>query len=113
MPGSVRLGRRAGKAERTVRTAPGSTVRAMGPIRVFGEHDAGTLAQLERCVAVEAGARGVLCADGHLGYSMPIGGVVAYRDHVSPSGVGMDIGCGNKAVRTTLSHDDLAADLPR
>jgi tRNA-splicing ligase RtcB len=82
-------------------------------IHVFGDHDERTLEQLETCVAAEEGAEGVLCADGHLGYSMPIGGVVAYRDHLSPSGVGFDIGCGNKAVRTTLTHGDIAADLPR
>ena len=56
---------------------------------------------------------GVLCADGHVGYSQPVGGAVAYRDHISVSGVGYDIGCGNKAVRTDLRHDDVAADLPR
>jgi tRNA-splicing ligase RtcB len=62
-------------------------------IRVFGDHDEKTIKQLERCVEAEEGARGVLCADGHLGYSQPIGGVVAYREHVSPSGAGYDIGC--------------------
>jgi tRNA-splicing ligase RtcB len=82
-------------------------------IRVIGDHDADTIQQLERCVAAEPGAAGVLCADGHLGYSMPIGGVVAYREHVSPSGVGFDIACGNKAVRTALRYDDVAGDLPR
>jgi tRNA-splicing ligase RtcB len=82
-------------------------------IRIFGDHDAATVAQLERCVAAEEGARGVLCADGHLGYSQPIGGVVAYREHVSPSGCGFDIGCGNKAVRTELRAADLRPDLPR
>ena len=55
----------------------------------------------------------MLCADGHVGYSQPVGGAVAYRDHISVSGVGYDIGCGNKAVRTDLRHDDIAADLPR
>lgn len=74
---------------------------------VFGEHDAKTIQQLETCVAAEEGARGVLCADGHLGYSQPIGGVVAYREHISPSGVGYDIGCGNKAVLTDLYMSDL------
>ena len=44
---------------------------------------------------------------------MPIGGVVAYRDHISPSGVGFDIGCGNLAVRTGLRHADVAPALPR
>src|SRR5215218_8202516 len=82
-------------------------------IRIFGEHDAATVEQLENCVAAEPGAAGVLCADGHLGYSMPIGGVVAYREHLSPSGVGFDIACGNKAARTTLSYPDVADDLPR
>jgi tRNA-splicing ligase RtcB len=62
-------------------------------VHILGDHDEQTVRQLEQCVAVEPGAQGVLCADGHLGYSMPIGGVVAYREHVSPSGVGFDIGC--------------------
>jgi tRNA-splicing ligase RtcB len=82
-------------------------------IRIFGDHDDRTVRQLERCVAEEDGSRGVLCADGHLGYSAPIGGVVAYRDHVSPAAVGYDIACGNKATRTALRADDLRPDLPR
>ena len=44
----------------------------------------------------------MLCADGHVGYSQPIGGALAYPDHISPSGVGYDIACGNKACRTNL-----------
>jgi tRNA-splicing ligase RtcB (3'-phosphate/5'-hydroxy nucleic acid ligase) len=82
-------------------------------VRTFGEHDEATIRQLENCVAAEDGAEGVLCADGHLGYSMPIGGVVAYRDHISPSGVGFDISCGNKAVRTGLTYDQVAPNLGR
>src|SRR5213083_1208292 len=78
------------------------------PLTIFGRHDEATIAQLERCAAVEEGAPAVLCADGHLGYSMPIGGVVGYRDHVSPSGVGYDIACGNLAVRTTVQAASLA-----
>src|SRR5215213_10126957 len=84
-----------------------------GIVAVFGDHDPKTVAQLERCVGAEEGARGVLCADGHLGYSQPIGGVVAYREHVSPAGTGYDIGCGNKVSRTPLRADDLRPDLPR
>jgi len=82
-------------------------------VRIFGEHDERTIAQLERCVAVAEGSVGVLCADGHLGYSQPIGGVVAYREHVSPSGVGYDIGCGNKAVLTDLVLEQVQPELPR
>jgi tRNA-splicing ligase RtcB len=39
---------------------------------------------------------------------MPIGGVVGYRNYVSPSGVGYDIACGNLAARTDLRAADIA-----
>lgn len=48
-----------------------------------------------------------LMADHHPGYSMPIGGVAAYREHISPSGVGYDIACGNKAVLTDMPAREL------
>lgn len=76
--------------------------------RIFGKHDEATIKQLERCVAVEGKAIGVLCADGHKGYSMPIGGVVGYDKFISPSGVGYDIACGNMAIETPLKASDIA-----
>src|SRR4051795_11261175 len=82
-------------------------------VTVIGDHEPRTVEQLERCVAAEEGAQGVLCADGHFGYSQPVGGAVAYRDHISPAGVGYDIGCGNKAVLTDLTYDELREDMPR
>src|SRR5277367_6684679 len=51
--------------------------------------------------------RTALMADGHLGYAVPIGGVVAYKDAISPSGVGFDIACGNKAVRLDMPGEEL------
>lgn len=77
-------------------------------MRIYGQHDEATLKQLERCVEAEEGAPGVLCADGHRGYSMPIGGVVGYRNYVSPSGVGYDIACGNMAVQTNVMAADIS-----
>lgn len=50
-------------------------------------------------------------ADHHLGYAVPIGGVVAYKDKISPSGVGFDIACGNKAVLTDLDAEDIRGDI--
>lgn len=79
----------------------------MDNVIIFGEADERTVAQIERCQAAEPGARAVLCADNHLGYSQPIGGAVAYREHISPSGVGYDIGCGNKAVRTNIKVEGM------
>lgn len=70
-----------------------------GPMIVYGEHDERTLKQMERCLEAGSAYAGVLCADGHLGYAHPIGGVVGYTDHISISGVGFDIACGNMAVR--------------
>jgi tRNA-splicing ligase RtcB len=71
----------------------------MSEIRIFGDHDDRTREQMARCMEHGSVVGGVLCADGHLGYAQPVGGVVAYAEHVSVSGVGFDIGCGNMAVR--------------
>ena len=75
--------------------------------KIFGQHEPGTIEQIQRCVAA-GGERGVLCADGHRGYSQPIGGVVAYKDKVSLSGVGFDIACGNLAILTDAIRDQVA-----
>jgi tRNA-splicing ligase RtcB len=69
--------------------------------------DAKALAQINAVLADERAVKGALMADHHLGYSMPIGGVVAYQDAISPSGVGFDIACGNKAVRTNVLLSEL------
>ena len=71
-------------------------------IKTFGTVDERSLKQLERCMDAGDAEFGVLCADHHPGYSQPIGGAIAYEGYVSPSGVGYDIGCGNKAVLTEL-----------
>ena len=67
-------------------------------VKVWGEPDEGAVEQMVRCRQTGPVADVALMADHHLGYSQPIGGVVAYRVAVSPSGVGYDIACGNKAV---------------
>ncbi|HEY2065191.1 MAG TPA: RtcB family protein [Gemmatimonadaceae bacterium] len=74
-------------------------------MKIFGTHDSATITQFEQ--VRERAVDAALMADGHLGYVMPIGGVAAYRDMVSVAGVGFDIGCGNAAIRTDLTLDDL------
>jgi len=81
----------------------------MTAVKTFGPVDERSLKQLERCMEAGDAEFGVLCADHHPGYSQPIGGGIAYEGYVSPSGVGYDIGCGNKAVRTELTREDLNA----
>lgn len=80
-------------------------------IAVFGNHDENTLAQIRRAASAKQCAQAALMADGHLGYAVPIGGVLAYKDAISPSGVGFDIGCGNKAVRLDCDAKDVQENI--
>src|SRR5947208_8523815 len=79
---------------------------------IFGEHDPATIKQIETCVAT-GGERAVLCADGHKGYAQPIGGVVAYKDKISLSGVGFDIACGNLAILTDAKREEIAPQIDK
>ena len=67
---------------------------------------------VKQIVVCDQGAdHSALMADHHLGYSMPIGGVCAYAGKISPSGVGYDISCGNKAVRVDATADEVKANV--
>lgn len=48
-----------------------------------------------------------LMPDCHCGYGMPIGGVIACKDAVIPNAVGVDIGCGMCAVKTTKKAPEI------
>ena len=50
-----------------------------------------------------------LMPDCHTGYGMPIGGVLATVGVVIPNAVGVDIGCGMCAVKTSLPVEEYAA----
>ena len=69
----------------------------IGGVPVWGDPQDNAVEQILGCVDDATAA--ALMADHHLGYSVPIGGVVAYEDKLSPAGVGYDIACGNKAAR--------------
>ena len=52
--------------------------------------------------------------DSHQGYGMPIGSILATKGVIVPNAVGVDIGCGMCAMKTSLkavSKDDLKATL--
>ncbi|WP_150274917.1 RtcB family protein [Paenibacillus tepidiphilus] len=82
-------------------------------VRVWGKPDEGALVQAEVCSSYGNVVQTLLMADHHKGYSQPIGGVVVYDGQISPSGVGYDIACGNKAVRTGLAAKDIKPRLPQ
>ncbi|WP_308639960.1 RtcB family protein [Paenibacillus silvisoli] len=82
-------------------------------VRVWGNPDSGALAQAKTCAGNGNVVQTLLMADHHKGYSQPIGGVVVYDGQISPSGVGYDIACGNKAVRTNLLAEDIKPRLSK
>src|SRR5690242_5696285 len=49
--------------------------------------------------------------DVHYGKGATVGSVIAMKGAVSPAAVGVDIGCGMAAVRTSLSASDLPDSL--
>lgn len=77
------------------------------PLRIFGQHEDNTVAQMQNCMGVGQVVAGVICADGHLGYAQPVGGVIAYEGQISISGVGFDIACGNMAVKLDVPRESL------
>lgn len=81
-------------------------------IKIWGQEDPETVSQLREAMKY-GGEYGCLMADHHLGYSVPIGAVIAYEAGVCVNGVGFDIGCGNKCVRVGLKGDDLRKDIYR
>jgi len=93
------LAREAEALAHIVANRPQAAEYQNSPLKVFGSHEDATIAQMRNCMAVGNAVAGVICADGHLGYAQPVGGVIAYEKQISISGVGFDIGCGNMAVR--------------
>ncbi len=55
--------------------------------------DAGSLAQMDAAMSLPVTVAGALMADAHVGYGLPIGGVLATDNVVIPYAVGVDIAC--------------------
>jgi tRNA-splicing ligase RtcB len=83
--------------------------REIKGVPVWGDPQDNAVDQILNCARSAAAA--ALMADHHLGYAVPIGGVVAYGDKISPSGVGYDVACGNKAVRLDIPADEVKRNI--
>ena len=83
----------------------------VGCIPVWGVPDQRAVAQMETCA--RSAVQVALMAVHHLGYAVPIGGVVAYEEEISPSGVGFDIACGNKAVLLDADAREVQKNISR
>jgi tRNA-splicing ligase RtcB len=91
---------------------PGARV----PIRMWADPatvEDGALRQLQN-VATLPWIRGLaVMPDVHYGKGATVGSVIAMEGAVCPAAVGVDIGCGMSAVRTSLTQNDLPGDLSR
>lgn len=66
------------------------------------EIDEGSIRQIENACQLPVSTRAALMPDAHLGYGLPIGGVLACENAIIPYGVGVDIACRMKLTITDL-----------
>src|SRR5207248_3491469 len=80
------------------------------PYKIWGENlEEGAVDQMRQAARLPVATSGALMPDAHLGYGLPIGGVLATENAVIPYAVGVDIAC-----RMKLSVFDIpASDLKR
>ena len=87
------------------------------PARIYASEtlltqmDAGVFEQVTNVACLPGIVRAALCMpDGHWGYGFPIGGVAAFRADtgvISPGGIGFDINCGMRLIRTDLTEAEV------
>jgi tRNA-splicing ligase RtcB len=92
------------------------------PARIYASEtllagmDQGVFEQVTNVACLPGIVGAALCMpDGHWGYGFPIGGVAAFRADsgvISPGGIGFDINCGMRLIRTTLTEAEVRPRLP-
>jgi tRNA-splicing ligase RtcB len=85
--------------------------RIYASAELLAQMDAGVFEQVTNVACLPGIVRAALCMpDGHWGYGFPIGGVAAFRADtgvISPGGIGFDINCGMRLLRTRLTEDEV------
>ncbi|MGH7332794.1 MAG: RtcB family protein [Candidatus Rokuibacteriota bacterium] len=100
---------------------PSAKAGMLVPARIYaseallGAMDQGVFEQVTNVACLPGIVRAALCMpDGHWGYGFPIGGVAAFsadRGIISPGGIGFDINCGMRLIRTNLTEDEVRPKL--
>jgi tRNA-splicing ligase RtcB len=81
----------------------------MKPSKIYAEVvDGATLDQYYTALKLDYVVQGALMPDAHLGYGLPIGGVMATEGMIVPAWVGYDIGCGMCAIKTNITKPALS-----
>ncbi|GKS58785.1 RNA-splicing ligase RtcB [Nitrospira sp.] len=100
---------------------PSAKAGMLVPARIYASEsilttmDEGVFEQVTNVACLPGIRRYALCMpDGHWGYGFPIGGVAAFDTEegvISPGGVGYDINCGMRLIRTDLSLEEVRPKL--
>lgn len=93
---------------RPVAPASDSERAEPAPWRMWGQGlDQGAVDQMRNACLLPVAIQGALMPDAHLGYGLPIGGVLAVDNAVIPYGVGVDIACRMRLTVTDLPLNSL------
>lgn len=98
-------------------TKPGMKVpaRLIASKELLDQFDEGVVEQITNVACLPGIRKYALCMpDGHRGYGFPIGGVAAFSldgGVISPGGIGFDINCGVRLIRTNLTEDEVKPKL--
>jgi len=97
--------------------APSEKAGMRVPARLYASEELlagmerGVFDQVTNVACLPGIVRAALCMpDGHWGYGFPIGGVAAFRADtgvISPGGIGFDINCGMRLIRTNLAEGEV------
>ena len=103
------------KTRDQTRAAAGFVPRAEpAPYRIWGENlEADAVNQMKNACRLPVAVAGALMPDAHVGYGLPIGGVLATHDAVIPYAVGVDIACRMKMTVLDLPLHALERDRTR
>jgi len=103
--------------------APSEKAGMLVPARIYGtpaivqSMDSGVFEQVTNVACLPGIRRYALCMpDGHWGYGFPIGGVAAFDVRsgiISPGGVGYDVNCGMRLIRTDLTLEEVQPRIDR
>lgn len=93
-------------------TLPGTRA----PVKMWADPatvEDGALRQLRNVASLRWTQQVAVMPDVHYGKGATVGSVIAMEQAISPAAVGVDIGCGMSAVRSSLTASDLPDDLSR
>jgi tRNA-splicing ligase RtcB len=108
---AVRVGEALWEIPQTAKPGMRVPARIYATPELFADMDGGVFEQVTNVAMLPGIVDYAFCMpDGHRGYGFPIGGLAAMdpeRGVISPGGIGFDINCGMRLVRTNLTFDEI------